>query len=552
MAYVLEYSAFRYERRRRRRNVFFAFLGVVVLFSALYALWWDSVTKSPTFADYVSNGVKDAKDAGPSLQSQADQIWARHEAYSALRAEYDKFQDYLPLFWVPVPATNLLSTVARELSGNRELGLLEPTSFRIEFLERAPKADSGARPRSLELHTEWRTRREYSVEEGNMTRTALSNFLARSFSGRSGPEVSSGSFSFPNGGKADEKVVADFLFPGAPVLLSCPELDQTVLHLDALCKAMRTAAIGRDGSQEVTISQLKDLLDTKGSIAFKKRAKEFERSLAPGEWFKAFTVNCTSNINVDTAGVNLKKGRSILAAWDRAFSGRSPRDRRILRKVLSSRDFMTGADLQAFLSSSVPDAKTMDDCRTNHFLNLVSGITNAIAAELFVPFDPAPYGRDVFHGTTNLFALPGKLDVVPSVRRLADGGTTNLSSFGAVGDLSSGESFIVGYPTVQNEGGVRLSLPGGGESSARYLFCKWSWSYSSTNRPADLVRFSDGLRDFLSYGFGYEPRRIEASLRGGKAVSLSVEGRVPVKLDTEGDSRAAKKPESGAGPGTER
>ena len=295
--------------------------------------------------------------------------------------------------------------------------------------------------------------------------------------------------------------------------------------------------------------QLETVMDGPGKIAFKNRAKDFERSLAPGDWLKTFTVNCTRNINSDAG--SLKKARSILAAWDRAFAGRSPRDRRILRNVLSSGDFMTGADLQAFLSSSVPDAKTMDDCRTN-LINLVFGVTNAIAAELFVPFDPAPYGRDVFHGTTNLFALPGELDVIPSVRRLVDGGTTDVSAFGAAGDLSSGEVFRVDYPTVHNEGGVRLSLPGGGESSARYLFCEWSWSYSSTNRPADLVRFSDGLRDFLSYGFGYEPRRIEASLRGGKAVSLSVEGRVPVKLDTEGDSRAAKKPESGAGPGTER
>ena len=151
-----------------------------------------------------------------------------------------------------------------------------------------------------------------------------------------------------------------------------------------------------------------------------------------------------------------------------------------------------------------------------------SGLTNALSAALFAPFDATPAEkRATEHDTVNLLSFDAETGVLPP-------GTLPVPAApqGAV------QSFTVRFPTPVNSGGRHLEVGGKVDRTARCTFAKWNYSLVSTNAPVSAADVADGLREFFGAGWGYEPEiaAMKFSEDGG-VVRFDASGIVPVLLD---------------------
>ena len=223
--------------------------------------------------------------------------------------------------------------------------------------------------------------------------------------------------------------------------------------------------------------------------------------------------------------------------WQTATAGRMPWERAKMDAFMRGSNFVSAAALREFVGR-LPAASEIRKNR-RALDDKVSGLTNALRAALFEPFDATPgEKRSPEHDTVNLLALGAETGVLPP-------GVPPVPALPADAD----QRFTVRFPTAANPGGRHLVVDGRPDKTSRCTFAAWHYGFSSTNAPVAVAAVADGLRGFFGAGLGYEPESAEMQFAADGGVKrFEMDGIVPVLLDGSApESRPDAAPSGKAG-----
>lgn len=532
MAYVLDYSSFYWQRKASLRRVAAASVVAVLLAAVGFGLWVRAVSLRPTFADVVTRGYapRGETERVEPLETTAVRIYAVSDAWNELRDDYLAWARYLRLVWVPSGAafTNALDAVASIASApdlpraDSQAGpAMAPDSAMIRFrpakdgdLVHSDASISDARP--LSFGVKWRTLAPFGEEKGAEIRAFATNAVAlaaRPWAPSNAP--SAAVLKFADGGMAGESVDASWTLPGAPLLPVSPQLDSVVAALANMSAELRKMKLGasKSGGEEKSVENLKLKLDARNRARQEKMIREYERSLDPGEWMRQrFDPSAFDFQSRDVAA-------EFYRLWQVATTGRLPWERK-MDSFMRGSNFVEAVALRAF-QARMPKVDDIKASRRS-LDDKVCGLTNAIRAALFDPFDATPGERRApEHETVNLLALGAETGVLPP-------GVPPVPALPGDAD----QRFTVRFPTAANPGGRHLVVAGRPDRTSRCAFAAWHYGFSSTNAPVAVSAVADGLRCFFGAGWGYEPESAEIRFSGdGGVVRFEMDGIVPVLLD---------------------
>ena len=524
MAYVLDYSAFYYSQRRRRRNGWLGCLAALAAVAAAGAIVLGNLCSEPSWRETVTRTFEDSKGEEASLQTLADRAFLLSREWGALRDDYVRMMPYLRLRWTPAPVTNVLDVAVRRLS-QAPVQDLVPVSVVVENRKPASWVSKSAeRPRSIELSIDWKTVRGLEDSEWSRALGAVSNWLS-GVSFAQGQKAALSRVSSRSGKvrAAGDSISARFVFEGAHPLPFSDELGAVTGRLARVSSALAAISFGQSGVDSIGLLAVRTSID-KRDLERNNRDGSLDRSLEPGLWMETrFPVGSGSFLDKQ------KIVPLVYRAWDRAAESRLPWRNRPLRDIRRGPDFIGFDALSAFLGH-LPDIESVRKARKTFDAKLV-GLTNALPSSLFSSVDAernlAGASR---HTTSNLLPVGIGIGVLP--RR------TDLPGGGADG---GGGVLTVSFPTESERGGELLFLDGVPDPSVRYVFSEWNYAFATSNAPLAAVSLSDRFVSFVAGGYGYEPARTEMvfSSDGSGISAFKANGQVPLALE----GRAAKKEE---------
>ena len=277
---------------------------------------------------------------------------------------------------------------------------------------------------------------------------------------------------------------------------------------------------------EMTLEAFLTRFSGRARNEFDSRRAEYERALDPGAWLSsrhpAAGFGPTAQPFVE----------EMYRRWKKATEGRLPWERGSMDSFMHGSNFVSAASLRDF-AKTLPSKSAIEKTKMS-FDEKTAGLTNALRAALFAPFDATPDEKRAFvHDTVDLLSVGAETGVLPP-GILPVSAATNIP--GAV------QSFTVRFPTAVNPGGAHLVAGGKVDRTARCTLATWNYSLLSTNAPVAVSAVADGFREFFGAGWGYEPEI--ASLKfadGGGVVRLDASGVVPVLLDGEAPAAADAK-----------
>ena len=511
MAYVIEYSAFRYARRERNRNIAVSVVAALVAVATLLYIHVEEAARRPTFHDLVHFGTRAraGRPAAPGLQDSANKVFEIADSWEALARSHLALEPYLRLKATPATLPQIVSAATAGFTRGDVKPLLSPVSFRAAF-EDTPEDWTGLaadRPAKIVATAAWKTRREYLPEEGNAIRRAATNLFNSTLPGGASPELLS--FEFPGKGEAGEPVSVKFAFPSAAKLPVSKELFETTRRLHALHAEMEQLDLGGG-----LPSGWRSLVPLKLLLGPKLRAVESDylRSLDPGAWLAEHFPPESG-----AYGSESNAAAAVFAKWNETLGARLPWQRGRARKVIAGRNYVNHRALASF-ARTLPDTTELETAR----LTLEAGcaaLTNAIDAFYFEAFDPSPAARETMHLTGNLLTDAKKTGLFPT-NRIAEKA------------VPAQESLVVKFPTRYHATGIRLDENAfDGASHLQFVFAGWNYGYVATNAPVEIADFAKGFGGFLGAGYGYEPDAVALDFVSDKIAVVRIGGLLPVRQE---------------------